>query len=244
MGDVVSLEVDGDPVGPQLERIRTRPTWGMPAALVLVGALVLGVGWSLVARGGAPSALSRAAVTTPTTARSTPSTADAPLVVAGMPTTAPVTSPLDVHDPVEAAGAALSAWGEFAGSGDLSQVRATFVAEGPQLRQLEQEAARMDRAPGEGYRVALSDVTVDGSEGVRTVTGIVTWSRSGEADQVYRWAIELRSVEGTWRLFTVRAPLATEGRHMDPCRRRAVRVAGVPLVQLTQEAPWLRQRIT
>ena len=39
MGDVVSLEVDGDPVGPQLERNRARPTWGMPAALLLVGSI-------------------------------------------------------------------------------------------------------------------------------------------------------------------------------------------------------------
>lgn len=204
MGDVVSLEVDGDPVGPQLERDRARPTWGMPAALVLVGVLVLGVGWSLVRGGDAPSAASSAAVTTPTTDRSSPSTTDVPLVVGGAPTTASITPALDLHDPVEAARAALAAWGDFAGSGDLSQVRTTFAAEGPQLLQLEQEAARIERTLGGGYRVLLADATEEAGDGVTTVTGTVTWSRTGEPAQVYRWAVELHLVDGTWRLFTVR----------------------------------------
>lgn len=204
MGDVVSLEVDGDPVGPQLERNRARPTWGMPAALVLVGALVLGVGWSLVRGDDAPSAASSAAVTTPTTEHSSPSTTDVPLVAGGAPTTIQVTPALDLLDPVEAARAALAAWGYFAGSGDLSQVRTTFSAEGPQLRQLEQEAARMERAAGVYYRVSLTDATLEASDDAATVTGTVTWSLAGEADRVYRWAIELRSVDGTWQLFTVR----------------------------------------
>lgn len=203
MGDVISLEVDGDPVGPQLERNRARPTWGMPAALLLVGALVLGVGWSLV-RGGDAPATSSAAVTTPTTERSSPSTTDVPLVVGGAPRTAPVASAFDLRDPVEAARAALAAWGDFAGSGDLSQVRTTFDAEGPQLRQLEQEAARMEGAAGDYYRVSLTDATLEASDDAATVTGTVTWSLAGEADQVYRWAIELRSVGRTWQLFTVR----------------------------------------
>ena len=204
MGDVVSIEVDGDPVGPQLERDRARPKWGMPAALLLVGALVLGIGWSLVRGGEAPSAASSPAVTTPGSDRSAPPTTDVPLVVGGASTTAPVTPAPDLHDPVEAARAALSAWGVFAGSGDLSQVRTTFVAEGPQLRELEQEATRMEPARGDGYLVALRDITVEGSEGVATVTGTVTWSRAGEAEQVYRWALELRLVDGAWQLFTVR----------------------------------------
>ena len=203
MGDVVSLEVDGDPVGPQLERNRARPTWGMPAALLLVGALVLGVAWSLV-RGGDAAPAASSAVTTPTTERSSPSTTDVPLVVGGAPTTAPVAPAPDLHDPVEAARAALAAWGDFAGSGDLSQVRTTFAAGGPQLRQLEQEATRMEGTAGDSYRVTLTDATADAGDDATTVTGTVTWSRVGEADQVYRWAIELRSADGTWQLFTVR----------------------------------------
>lgn len=207
MGDVVSLEVDGDPVGPQLERSRARPAWGMPAAVLLVGALVLGVGWSLVRGGEAPSVASSPAVTTPTTQRRAPSTSDAPLVV-GAPTTVPTapTAPtMSLVDPVGAARAALTAWGEFAGSGDLSMVRATFAADGPQLRQLEQESARAQPdAAGGAYRVALTETTADVGASTATVIGTVTWSRASEADQVYRWAIELRLVDGAWRLFTVR----------------------------------------
>ena len=204
MGDVISLEVDGDPVGPQLERNRARPTWGMPAALLLVGALVLGVGWTLVRGGDAPSAASSAAVTTPIAERSSPSTTDGPLVVGGAPATAPVTPARDLHDPVEAARAALAAWGDFAGSGDLSQVRTTFAADGPQLRQLQQEAARIEGTAGDSYRVTLTGATAEAGDDATTVTGTVTWSRVGEADQVYRWAIELRFEDGTWQLFTVR----------------------------------------
>lgn len=204
MGDVVSLEVDGDPVGPQLERNRARPTWGMPAALLLVGALVLGVGWSVVRGDDAPPAASSAAVATPTIERSAPSTTNVPLVVGGAPTTAPVTPTPDLHDPIEAARAALAAWGDFAGSGDLSRVRTTFAADGPQLRQLEQEAARMEGTAGDGYRVSLADATAEASDEVVIVAGTVTWSRADEPDQVYRWAIELRSVDSAWQLFTVR----------------------------------------
>ena len=204
MGDVVSIEVDGDPVGLQLERVRVRPAWGMPVAVLLVGALVLGVGWSLLRGGEAPSAASSPAVTTPTTVRSAPSTTGVPLVVGGGPTTERATSTPDLRDPVEATRSALAAWGEFAGSGDLSLLRASFAAEGPQLRQLEQEAARMERAAGESYRVSLSDATFEAGDDTATVTGIVAWSRTGESDQVYRWAIELRLVDGTWQLFTVR----------------------------------------
>ena len=204
MGDVVSLEVDGNPVGPQLERSRTRPAWGMPAAVLLVGALVLGVGWSLIRGGDAPSSATNPAVTTPTTQRQAPSTSDAPLVVGGAPTTAPA-APVIGLGPVEAARAALTAWGEFASSGDLSLVRATFAADGPQLRQLEQESARVEPgAAGGDYRVALTETTADVGGITATVIGTVTWSRASEADQIYRWAIELRFVDDAWRLFTVR----------------------------------------
>lgn len=204
MGDVVSLEVDGDPVGPQLERNRARPAWGMPAAVLLVGALVLGVGWSVLRSGGASSTTAQPAVTTPTTGHSAPSATNAPLVVGGAPSSEATLPATEARDPVDAVRAALAAWGRFAGSGDLSHVRATFAAESPQLSQLEQEAARMERAADDGYRVALTDTRVEGSEGVATVTGTVTWSRAGEADQLYRWAIEMRFVDGTWQLFTVR----------------------------------------
>jgi len=204
MGDVVSIEVDGEPGGPPLERSRARPAWGMPAAVVVVGVLVLGVGWTTLQSGGAPSTASPSAVSTPTTEVDAPATTDAPLVAGGSSTTTPAPEAADLHDPVEATRAALAAWGEFAVTGDLSGVRLTFVVGGPQLGQLEQEAGRIHSTDAAGYQVSLTDTSVEEAGGVATVTGTVVWARVGEADQLYRWAIELHEVEGAWRLFTVR----------------------------------------
>lgn len=206
MGDVVSIEVDGDPGGPQLERSRVRPSWGMPAAVLVVVALILGVGWTVLRSGDASSTASPPAVSTPTTASRAPATTGAPLVVGGSSTTAPAPTAPDLHDPVVASRAALAAWGDFAVTGNLSAVRQTFAPGGPQLSQLEQESERLGStdAAESGYVVTLTDASVDAADGVATVTGTVVWSRTGETDQAYRWAIELHQADGGWRLFTVR----------------------------------------
>lgn len=200
----MSIEVDGEPGGPQLARTRVRPAWGMPAAVLVVGALVLGVGWTVLHSGGASSTASPPAVSTPTTGLQAPVMTDGALVAGGPSTTAPAAPAADLHDPVGATRAALAAWGEFAVTGDLSRVRLTFAAGGPQLSQLEQEAKRIRPTDPADYRVSLTDATVEAAGGVATVTGTVVWARPGEADQVYRWAIELHEVGGAWRLFTVR----------------------------------------
>lgn len=204
MGDVVSLEVDGDPAGPQLERNRARPTWGMLAAVIVVGALALGTGWTLLQSDGASSNAPPSAASTPTTEVDAPATTEAPLVGGGSSTTMPPPVAADLHDPIEATRAALTAWGEFAVTGDLSGVRLTFVAGGPQLGRLEQEATRIQPTDAAGYQVSLTDASVEEAAGVATVTATVVWARASEADQQYRWAIELHEIDGAWRLFNVR----------------------------------------
>lgn len=113
-----------------------------------------------------------------------------------------------MHDPVEAARASLAAWGRFAATGDLTEVRRSFVAGGPQLTQLEAQAGRITPPTGlsaPGYVVTLTDPRSEAAPGVASVTGTVVWSRSGEADRAYHWAIVLHQAEdGSWRLFTVR----------------------------------------
>ncbi len=212
MGDVVSIEVDGEPGEPRFEGSREPPAWGLPLAIVVVGTLVLCVGWTLLRSGGAPAASSAAPTATTTTTRSSSaatSAPPAPSVPAHMAVTAEPSEPIpNMHDPVEAARTGLAAWGHFAATGDLTHVRRSFAAGGPQLVQLEDEARRGPSQVGtslRGYVVTLREPQAEVLSGVATVTGTVFWSRAGEADRTYRWAIELRQADdGSWRLFTVR----------------------------------------
>lgn len=220
MGDVVSIEVDGEPGEPRFESNRGRPAWGMPLAIVVVSALVLGVGWTVLRSGGASNASSAAPIvaTPTTTVRETHTSTEAPLVRSGASTTipaAPTTTTVpapDMHDPVEATRTALTAWGDFAITGDLTRVRLLFSAGGPQLTQLEDEAARITRPADPsvpGYLVTLSEPSTSVHDTTATVAGTVVWTHPAEPDQTYRWAIEMHKADdGAWRLFTVRTMAA------------------------------------
>lgn len=220
MGDVVSIEVDGEPGEPRFDTGGGRPKWGMPVAIAVVGVLVLGVGWTVLRSGGASSASSAAPiVATPTTSvRETHTSTESPLVRGGASTTipaAPTTTTVpapDMHDPVGATRTALTAWGDFAITGDLTRVRLLFSAGGPQLNQLEDEAARITRPADpsvRGYLVTLSEPSTSVHATTATVTGMVVWTHPDEPDQTYRWAIEMHKADdGTWRLFTVRSVAA------------------------------------
>ncbi|MGH8926268.1 MAG: hypothetical protein ACRDWA_16800 [Acidimicrobiia bacterium] len=97
---------------------------------------------------------------------------------------------------IDAAQAALTAWGLFAGDGETSRLHETF-GDGPQLAQLKGESIE----PGSPYTFTLSEakVTAPGF-----VVGAVTVSRPGEAVQTFRWEIEMRWADGDWKLWTVR----------------------------------------
>lgn len=107
--------------------------------------------------------------------------------------------PTQIAGETEAAAAALDAWAGFANTGDLGEVSDFFATNGPQFERLRTEAAMIQT--GESYVFELTNAELV-EEGV--VRGIVTVSRNGEADQVFRWDIEMVRDGGLWKLWTVR----------------------------------------
>lgn len=188
MGDVVSIEVDGELGPPPLDGDRRPPRAGMPLAVVLVVGLVGAVGWTV----RRPASPPPSAASVPTTLVSTTTTS-----VALTTTVAPAEP-----GPIEGAQAALDAWGRFAGSGDLGELRSHFAPDGEQLAQLRLQAGAV--AVGEPYRVRLENPSAHDDGDGMTVIGDVVWTRAGEPEQRYRWAIELQRAPVGWLLTTVR----------------------------------------
>ena len=195
MSEVLDIEVDGEverPVGNGLGGRSAQ--WGLPVAIALVGSLLLAV-LVLVVLPAVTGAADSARVGGP---------ADSPPLV---PTTGPPASATQADDPrIAATQRALSAWGEFVGNGDLVHLSPWFVEDGPQYRQLAEEAPELAAKPGEAYTVATEDesITTTG-EAEAAVTSKVTWKRAAGEPQEYEWEVVLRRAEdGRWRLWTVR----------------------------------------
>ena len=100
---------------------------------------------------------------------------------------------------IDAAAAAMRAWGSFAGTGDLGSVSDWFAADGPQYRQLQAEAGAI--VPGDTYDFELADAEVIGPGLVR---GSVSVTSDRGSPQLYRWDIELVKEAGDWKVWTVR----------------------------------------
>lgn len=107
--------------------------------------------------------------------------------------------PTQVAGETEAAAQALNAWAVFANTGDLGAVSDFFATNGPQFQRLRTEAARIQT--GESYVFELTNAELVAAGIVR---GIVTVSRNGEPDQVFRWDIEMVRDGARWKLWTVR----------------------------------------
>jgi hypothetical protein len=112
---------------------------------------------------------------------------------------------------VAGASSALTAWGRFAVSGDLSQLDDTFWKQGPQYKRLVTEVPSI-RKRGAGpppYQFTLTPKQLlPGPAGQRIVRGSVRMSRPGETTQSFSWDIYMRPVQGSgaghpWRLWTV-----------------------------------------
>lgn len=100
---------------------------------------------------------------------------------------------------IEAATAAVEAWGAFAATGDIGLVDGWFAVDGPQYAQLQSEADSI--LPGGVYDFALTDALVVEPGLVRatvTITG-----GNGES-QTYLWDIELIDQDNRWKVWTVR----------------------------------------
>jgi hypothetical protein len=105
---------------------------------------------------------------------------------------------------------ALADWGEFAVTNDLAEVKDSFWANGPQYKQLAQEAAKRkgERPLGPPpYTMTMSGVQViKPREDQRILRGKVLMTRPGEQPQNFNWDVWLKldpAADGRWRLWTV-----------------------------------------
>lgn len=185
MGDVLDVEVEAAPASARVRAGRRGPKWGLPAAIAVVGALTIALLVTFVV----PSLFGTASHLRRDVDR---------------------TAPLNTgDDPVDAAERALAAWGSFAVDGDLSHLDGTFHPDGPQYRQLAQEAQTIAADASRGavaYTVTLDRVETEHvSASEARLRASVAWTRPSEARQAFVWRIELRTVDGAWLLWTVDA---------------------------------------
>ena len=196
MSEVLDIEVDGEVEHPHGDGLGGRSTpWGLPVAVALVGSLLLAVLVLVVL-----PALTGTGDGAPVAQKPEGSP---PLA----PTTEPPASATQTDDPrVAAVRAALAVWGEFVADGDLGHLRPWFVEDGPQYRQLAEEALQLAAKPGEAYTVVTEDESIAmNGEAEAAITATVTWMRAAEGAQEYEWEVVLRRAEdGRWLLWTVR----------------------------------------
>ena len=114
-------------------------------------------------------------------------------------------TPTEADAVLAAASAAMSAWGEFAGTGDVTRLDGLFDPSGPQYRQLAGEAEGI-KATGatSGYEVESSGVVETLSGDTATVHATVVWRRGAEPEQRGEWVIDLRRRATEWTVWTVR----------------------------------------
>ena len=100
----------------------------------------------------------------------------------------------------------MSAWGQFAGTGDASRLDGYFDPSGPQYRQLAGEVERI-KATGatSGYEVESSGDVKRLSGDTAIVRAAVVWRRGAEPEQRWEWIIDLRRRGASWTVWTVRA---------------------------------------
>lgn len=100
---------------------------------------------------------------------------------------------------IEAATAAVEAWGSFAATGDIGLVDGWFAVDGPQYARLQSEADSI--LPGGVYAFALAEGVVVEPGLVR---GTVTVTGGDGESQTYLWDIELVHQDNHWQVWTVR----------------------------------------
>lgn len=99
----------------------------------------------------------------------------------------------------------LAAWGRFAVTGDLDTVAPWFSSEGPQWERFVTEAPELTADPlgDPPYRVMVEASDMTGGAGEMRVDARVTFVRTGEPSQTFRWRIVLREQGDRWRIWTV-----------------------------------------
>jgi hypothetical protein len=102
---------------------------------------------------------------------------------------------------------ALADWGVFAVTNDLGTVKESFWDNGPQYKQLAEEAKTRKKIGPPPYTMTMTGVRVlKPSEDQRILRGKVQMSRPGEEPQTFNWDVWLKvdpAAGGRWRLWTV-----------------------------------------
>ena len=104
---------------------------------------------------------------------------------------------------------ALADWGEFAVSNNLSDVKESFWANGPQYKLLAEQSKDRKALGPPPYKMTMTDVKVikpGEREDQRVLRGKVQMTRPGEKPQAYNWDVLLQvdpAAGGRWRLWTV-----------------------------------------
>lgn len=178
---------------------------------LLAGLLVLGLGGGLVWVIAFQDDKASAPAPTLAAAPGSTSATEAPATVT-IPTSTTTTTPPVITDTptapavVVALREALAAWGRFAVSGDMAELEDHFVVGGPQRRQLRAESGAIRESPPgpPAYEVTASNVfSVSVTTDDVVMRAEVVWAREGEEPQEFLWDIQMRRIEGTWRLLTV-----------------------------------------
>ena len=102
---------------------------------------------------------------------------------------------------------ALADWGVFAVTNDLGTVKESFWDNGPQYKQLAEEAKTRKKIGPPPYTMTMTGVRVlKPREDQRILRGKVQMSRPGEKPQTFNWDVWLKvdpAAGGRWRLWTV-----------------------------------------
>ncbi len=194
MSEILDIEVDGDVEPSVTGPIGGSDRWGLPVAIALVGSLWMAVMVLVLLP----------ALTAGKNTRTSPSPGASPPTLP-MPETALTTAPLDPR--VAAAQAALAAWGEFVAEGDVELLAPWFAEDGPQYRQLAEEASELALEPGESHTVTTKgEAITSAGETEAVVTSSVIWTQPDENVQRFEWDVVLRRAgDGRWLLWTVRS---------------------------------------
>jgi hypothetical protein len=198
MSEVLDIEVDGEIEDRAGQDAGGRSAqWGLPVAIALAGSLLLAV-----------MVLVLLPAMTGSEGRTGPAAKPGAQPPAAPATVPPAPSVIPVDARISAARVALAAWGEFVADGDLERLKPWFAEDGPQYRQLAEEAGGLAATEGDSgsYEVMLREASVvHQGQDEAVVGGKVTWARPLETGQEYAWEVVLRRAEGNrWLLWTVR----------------------------------------
>lgn len=175
---------------------------GRLIAAVVIAALAGGVGYAAGRDDPAGSPALSSDVESASTA-STPATTTTTSIPANP---SPSSSLLpSAEDPLTVLSEGLAAWGRFAVSGDSNAVAPWFSRDGPQWGRFQLEVPELSADPlgDPPYRVLVEKGDVSGDAEEMWVEARVTFVRTGEPSQTFRWRIVLRREDDGWRIWTV-----------------------------------------